>query len=147
MADSFSFLWTIAGQAPLSMGFPRQELLKWVARPSSRGPSRPRDRTQVSCFVDGFFYLWATREALNRYSYLWPPLAKLKVTCGDLRRLILKCMLVLLHTGRMVRIKKIVDAKPWWALEQLRPSRIARGVAMVQPLWEVLWQFLIELNM
>ena len=25
MSDSFSFLWTIAGQAPLSMGFPRQE--------------------------------------------------------------------------------------------------------------------------
>ena len=35
-------LWTIAHRAPLSMGFPRQEY--WIAIPSSRGSSRPRDR-------------------------------------------------------------------------------------------------------
>ena len=38
--------WTVARQAPLSMGFPRQE---WLAIPFSRGPSGPRDRTWVSC--------------------------------------------------------------------------------------------------
>ena len=34
-------LWTLAHQAPLSMGFSR---LEWVARPSSRGSSQIRDR-------------------------------------------------------------------------------------------------------
>ena len=38
--------WTIARQAPLSMGFPRQEYWSGL---SSRGSSRPRDRTCVSC--------------------------------------------------------------------------------------------------
>ena len=37
--------------------------LEWVAMPSSRGPSQPRDRTQVFCNVGWFFPLWVTREA------------------------------------------------------------------------------------
>ena len=44
----FVTTWTVAHQAPLSMGFSRQELLEWAAMPSSRGSSRPRDRTHVS---------------------------------------------------------------------------------------------------
>ena len=32
----FAILWTVARQAPLSMGFSRQELLEWVAIPFSR---------------------------------------------------------------------------------------------------------------
>ena len=39
--------WTAAPQAPLLMGFSRQEL-EWVAMPSSRGSSWCRDRTLVS---------------------------------------------------------------------------------------------------
>ena len=38
-------------------------ILEEVAIPFSRGSSRPRDRTQVSCFAGGFFTIWATREA------------------------------------------------------------------------------------
>ena len=37
-------------------------ILKWVAMPSSRGSSRPTDRTQVSCIAGGFFTIRATRE-------------------------------------------------------------------------------------
>ena len=33
------------------------------AIPSSRGSSQPRDRAQVSHIADGFFTIWATREA------------------------------------------------------------------------------------
>ena len=36
-----------------------------VAIPFSRGSSQPRDQTRVSCFVDGFFTFWVTREALS----------------------------------------------------------------------------------
>ena len=38
--------------------------LEWVAFPSSRGSSQPRDRSQVSHIVGGFFTSWITREAL-----------------------------------------------------------------------------------
>ena len=37
--------------------------LEWVAMPSSRGSSQPRDWTQVSCIAGGFFTIWTTREA------------------------------------------------------------------------------------
>ena len=37
--------------------------LEWVAIPFSRGPSRPRDWTQVSCIAGRFFIVWDTREA------------------------------------------------------------------------------------
>ena len=43
-------------------GRPRR--LAWVAYPSSRGSSRPRNRTGVSCIAAGFFTSWATREAV-----------------------------------------------------------------------------------
>jgi len=36
-------------------------ILEWVAMPSSRGSSQPRDRTQVSCIAGGFFTVWVTR--------------------------------------------------------------------------------------
>ena len=38
-------------------------ILEWVAMPSSRGSSRPRNQTRVFCIAGGFFTSWATREA------------------------------------------------------------------------------------
>ena len=38
-------------------------ILEWVAFPFSTGSSQPRDRSQVSCIVGGFFTSWTTREA------------------------------------------------------------------------------------
>ena len=42
-----------------------QAILEWVAMPSSRESSQPRDRTHVSCISGRFLilYHWATREA------------------------------------------------------------------------------------
>ena len=37
-------------------------VLEWVAISFSRGSSRPRDWTQVSCIVGRRFTIWATRE-------------------------------------------------------------------------------------
>ena len=45
--------WTLAGQAPLSKGFPRQEYWNGVAISYSRGFSQPRDWTCV-CLAGGF---------------------------------------------------------------------------------------------
>ena len=44
-------LWIVVRQTPLSMGLCQQKLLEWAAMTSSRGSSRPRDRTWVSCFL------------------------------------------------------------------------------------------------
>ena len=47
-------------------GISQTRILEWVAISSSRGSSRPRDRTQVSCVGRQFLHRWATREALGR---------------------------------------------------------------------------------
>ena len=44
----------------------------WVALPSSRGSSQPRDWTQVSHIAGGFFTNWAIRDALSLYTTLQP---------------------------------------------------------------------------
>ena len=44
-------------------GILQARILEWVAFPFSRGPSQPRDRTQVSRIAGGFFTSWVTREA------------------------------------------------------------------------------------
>ena len=42
---------------------PQARIREWVAMPSSRGSSWPRDRTWGSRTADRFFTVWATREA------------------------------------------------------------------------------------
>ena len=44
----FGTPWTVARQAPLSMGFSRQEHLSGLPCPPPRWSSRPRDRTHIS---------------------------------------------------------------------------------------------------
>ena len=46
-------------------GILQARVLECVAIPFSRGSSRPRDWTQVSCIAGRFFTVWATREALG----------------------------------------------------------------------------------
>ena len=59
----FSIPWTVAHQAPLSMGILQAKILEWVATPSSRVSSQPRDQSYVSHITGRFFTIWATREA------------------------------------------------------------------------------------
>ena len=44
----FETPWTVAHQASLLMGILQARILEWVAMPSSRGSSQPRDGTLVS---------------------------------------------------------------------------------------------------
>ena len=55
--------WTVAGQSPLFMGIFQTRMLEWVAMPSSRGSSQPRDEGQVSRIVSEFFTARTTRKA------------------------------------------------------------------------------------
>ena len=51
-------------------GILQARILEWIAIPSSRGSSQPRDGTQVFCIAGGFFNVWATREAQVNYKLL-----------------------------------------------------------------------------
>ena len=57
--------------APLSIGILQAGILECAALPSSRGPSQPRDQSQVSHTASGFFTVWATREALVTYCFVF----------------------------------------------------------------------------
>ena len=46
---------TVADQASLSVRILQARIQEWVAMPSSRGSSQPRDRTQVSHTAGEFF--------------------------------------------------------------------------------------------
>ena len=58
----FVTLWTVAHQAPL--GILQARILEWVAMPSFRGYSQPRDQTRVSFIGRHILYHCATWEAL-----------------------------------------------------------------------------------
>ena len=92
--------WTVARQAPLSMGFSRQEPWSGVAVPSSRGSSRPRNWTHVSrlsCTVAGSLPTepsgkpptssYPTFKTLLKSSF--PPLTASSLSCssGRMRQL------------------------------------------------------------
>ena len=52
-------------------GILQARILEWVAMPSSRGSSQPRDRihvSYVSCIGSGFFTTSASGEALCTYT-------------------------------------------------------------------------------
>ena len=55
--------WTVACQAPPFMGMLQARILEGFAISFSRGFSRPRDQTQVSCIAGSLFTNWAMREA------------------------------------------------------------------------------------
>ena len=50
----FATPWTIACQAPLSMGILQARILEWVVMPSYRGSFQSRDWIQVSCIAGRF---------------------------------------------------------------------------------------------
>ena len=96
--------WTIAYQAPLSMGFSRQEAISF-----SRGSSQPRDWTQVSHIAVRFFTIWATNK------------------CGVFINVFYKCILQLciLQFHLLTRegngnplqcscLKNSMERGPWW---------------------------------
>ena len=62
--------WTVASLGSSVLGILQTRILKWVAMPSSRGSSRPRDWTCISCVActaGGFF----TTEPWGKPSWSW----------------------------------------------------------------------------
>ena len=81
----FATPWTVAHQAPPSMGFSKQEYWHWLAISFSRVSSWHGDRIQVSHIADRRFNLWATRKGwrlliISPFSYLQSPIPKFPMT-------------------------------------------------------------------
>ena len=60
--------WTVAHQAPLSMGILQARILGWVASALLQDICPLRNLTQVSHIAGGFFTIWTTREAQEYWS-------------------------------------------------------------------------------
>ena len=97
----FAASWTVAHQAPLSMGFSRHELLEWVAISFSRGSSWPRDRTQVSHMTGRCFTIWAPREVLKEKE--GQPTAQL----------LCRSCYFSINSQSMLCLRKVIQGLPW----------------------------------
>ena len=62
----FATPWTVCGPLGSSVHGILQAKILEFAISFSKGPSQPRDWTQVSCIAGRFFTIWATREAQCR---------------------------------------------------------------------------------
>ena len=128
MSTYFAISWTVAHQAPLSMGFPRQEywsgkkkrILEWVVICFSRGWSQLRDQTYISCIGRWLLYHWATGEvqALDYGYYKLSAFSKsTKLTCFLIIKLLHwlqqhnQKLLVFLYPVTMEKQPCVV---PWW---------------------------------
>ena len=63
----FATPWTVACQAPHSMGFSKQEYWSGLPFPLPGESSWPRDQTQVSCVGRRILHCWVTRKAYNDF--------------------------------------------------------------------------------
>ena len=60
--------WTVAHQAPLSIGFSRQEFWSGLLFPSPGDRPNPRIEPASPALVGGFFYYWAMwKEVINYF--------------------------------------------------------------------------------
>ena len=66
--QSFAIPWTVTHQAPLCMGFPRQEYWSGLPFPSPGDLPHPRIEHASPELADGFFTTSATLEALRHFS-------------------------------------------------------------------------------
>ena len=71
MSDSFATPWTIAHQAPLSMGFPRQEYQSGLSFPSPGDLPKPGIKPASPALADRFFTTEPSREPGFVYSSVW----------------------------------------------------------------------------
>ena len=79
------------------------KILEWVAIPFSKGSSRPRDWTWVSCTPGGFLTVWATREA----HILWNTALQIGTTYERLTQLSSSSSMNKITQG-------IAQHKPWF---------------------------------
>ena len=116
-------------QAPLSMVILQARILEWVAMPSCRGSSQPRDQIQV-CHTEGrLFTVWATRDIVIRKMHIKP---QWDTTSYPLEWALSKSKQKNKHWYGCKEIGTFVHC--WCSCK------------MVQLLWKTLWWLLKKLN-
>ena len=70
ISNSFGTLWTVAHQAPLSMGFFRQKYWSVLPFPPPGGLRNPGIKPVSPALAGGFFYHWVTWEAFVLVSWI-----------------------------------------------------------------------------
>ena len=91
--------------------FDRQKY--WIAMPSSRGSSQPRDRTQVSHVPSGFFTIWTTKEVQKKLTPMHKSSNLQKSNFGKLKTNILKAVREKWHlTSRGKTIQMTANFSP-----------------------------------
>ena len=75
-------------------GILQARILEWVAMPSSRESSWPRDKTRISCIAGRFFTFWATSEAHSFRDMCDSFILK----TGFFLKMKIKCALIFLNT-------------------------------------------------
>ena len=67
-------------------GISQARIREWVAVPFSRRPSRPRDRTWVSCIAGRFFTIWVIWKRIDLWSYQ-TGVRRVAPSCSQMTRL------------------------------------------------------------
>ena len=70
-------------------------MLEWVAMPSSRESSQPRDWTEVSCIAGGVVTIWATRESPRILEWVALPFSRGIFPTQGLNQGLLHCRWIL----------------------------------------------------
>ena len=97
-------------------GILQARILEWVAIPFSRGSSRPKDWSWVSCIAGRLFTVWATREAqLPMKPYV------IRVPLCVLAPLLLKIFIYITATSLIQGRHDLVVARSMWDLSS--PAR------------------------
>ena len=124
------------------LGILQARILEWVAMPSSRESSQPRDRTHHT--ADGFFTIWGTWEACEYWKKPIPSLGDLPdpgvkhrspVLLVDSLSSLLTGLLTYLFFSLKWNFFKIVSAL-------CSPIQILKSACYVS--WKTFWQFWLK---
>jgi len=90
-------------------GIPQARILEWVAIPFSRGLSRSRDRTWVSCIAGRFLTIWVTREVLqwNNIQQLKKRMTTWYLNMVKLKNMMLKVRHKSIHTYILIYVYEV----------------------------------------
>ena len=80
----------VAHQVPLSMGILQAGILEWFVKPSSKGSSQPRDRTQISLIAPMDTALIFTQKSYNESNLLTHFIATRNLSGGGMSIFILR---------------------------------------------------------
>jgi len=121
------------------------KILEWVAVPSSRGSSQPRDWTCISWLTSGFFTTSATWESILYWNHFWISFSLKAALCLHWSFIVLNSslyMLIYLHMFSSELLFMGFSRQEYWNGLPFPESRllgkisITSDMQMTPPLWQ-----------